>query len=493
MSPRVGRAALTAATGIAIFVGCASSDGTTAPAGMQLTEAQLLDPATCQACHSEQYAQWSGSMHAYASKDPVFLAMNKRGQRETSGALGSFCVQCHAPLAVKRQLTTDGSNLDAVPESMRGVTCYFCHSVASVAGSHNAPLSLATDGVLRGSIKDPFVDGRPHGAGYSTFLDRDTSDSAQMCGSCHDIQAPPGGNVERTFAEWQSSVFAQIRGATCSQCHMPQSTVEKPVANVPNAPLRRTHDHSFAAVDTALTDFPDKDRQRAAVDSFLATTLQTAICVEPFGATAKVSVLVDNVATGHAWPSGASQDRRAWMEVVAYAGGNTVYSSGALADGANVVADKAADLWLLRDCIFDGAGSEVSMFWQAASYESDALPVKVTFDPADPRFYETHKFRTFPGTGEAIPLPDRVTLRVRLEPIGADVLDDLVRSGDLDPATRAAMPTLAVGPMLEWTQATAKTTYLDRVTGSTVFCATGSNLNVQADKFPAPTHTRCGP
>ena len=60
-----------------------------------------------------------------------------------------------------------------------------------------------------------------------------------MCGSCHDIHAPPGGDIERTFVEWQSSVFQQIRGATCSQCHMPQSTTLKPVANVPGAPLRR--------------------------------------------------------------------------------------------------------------------------------------------------------------------------------------------------------------------------------------------------------------
>ena len=32
-------------------------------------------------------------MHAYASDDPVFQAMNKRAQRETNGALGDFCVR----------------------------------------------------------------------------------------------------------------------------------------------------------------------------------------------------------------------------------------------------------------------------------------------------------------------------------------------------------------------------------------------------------------
>ena len=34
-----------------------------------------------------------------AMDDPVFIAMNKKGQRETNGALGTFCVNCHAPMA----------------------------------------------------------------------------------------------------------------------------------------------------------------------------------------------------------------------------------------------------------------------------------------------------------------------------------------------------------------------------------------------------------
>ena len=72
------------------------------------SRAELLDPATCAACHAKHYDEWSASMHAYASRDPVFLAMNRRGQEETSGALGSFCVNCHAPMAVREGATVDG-------------------------------------------------------------------------------------------------------------------------------------------------------------------------------------------------------------------------------------------------------------------------------------------------------------------------------------------------------------------------------------------------
>ena len=38
------------------------------------------------------------------------------------------------------------------------------------------------------------------------------------------------------------------------------------------------------------------------------------------------------------------------------------------------------DLWLVRDCIFDGSGAPVDMFWQAASYDSNQLPGPVTTD-----------------------------------------------------------------------------------------------------------------
>ena len=79
--------------------GCSHSS---APPPTYLTRDALLDPQTCEQCHVDHYADWSGSMHAYASDDPVFRAMNERGQRETNGQLGDFCVKCHAPMALRR-------------------------------------------------------------------------------------------------------------------------------------------------------------------------------------------------------------------------------------------------------------------------------------------------------------------------------------------------------------------------------------------------------
>jgi hypothetical protein len=463
-----------------------------------LPKETMLDPQTCKGCHPTHYDDWSGSMHAYASDDPVFRAMNKRGQRETNGALGNFCVNCHAPMAVREGATTDGLNLDSVDPKLKGVTCYFCHSVDQVNGAHNDPLHLADDLVMRAAISDPFAN-NAHASDYSKLLDRNTLDSATLCGSCHDIVTNPGAAIERTFSEWQGSAYSHApTGTTCGQCHMDQSPQQVAVAQVPNSPLRRIHSHAMPGVDVALTSFANTATQLQLVQSFLDTTLQSALCVEPLGNDTLISTVLDNVAAGHGWPSGSAQDRRAWVEVEAYdADGGIFYQSGVVPDGGSPITSSDPDLWLLRDCMFDGSGSQVQMFWQAASAEGDELPAQATFDPSDRRYYQTHIQRFWPGTGRSLGrVPDHVTMRVQLQPIGLDVLDDLISSGDLDSSLRAMMPTFTVGAQnvaLTWTSAAATASYIDQNTGNPVYCVTETNFNVQSDKVPAPVNAHCSP
>ncbi len=459
-----------------------------------LDRAAMLDPATCQSCHPAHVREWAGSMHAYASDDPVFVAMNARGQRETNGALGDFCVKCHAPMALREGATKDGLNLATVPSALKGVTCLFCHSVASVEGAHDAAVTLSADLAMRGEYADP-VANPAHASSYSPLHDRDHLQSAGLCGACHDVVSPAGAAIERTYAEWQASVYAHgSGGATCGQCHMAQSTVLVPIAAAPNipSPPRHYHAHDFPAVDVALTPgFPSAQSERDAVQQFLQTTLQSALCVTQEGG---LRVLVENVAAGHAWPSGAAQDRRAWAEVIAYSGGRVVYQSGVVADGTPVVSVQGdPDLWLLRDCMFDAQSRPVSMFWQAATTEGNELPAQSTNVLTDPRYYQTHLVQRFPRALNAVvsPLPDKVTLRIRLQPMGLDVLEDLVASHDLDPTVPAAMPTWDVTAPLEWSPQTATMTYQE--SGVRVACVSTSNFNVGADKTPATGHARCSP
>jgi hypothetical protein len=455
----------------------------------------LMDPASCQPCHADHVAQWSGSMHAYAGEDPLFLAMNQRAQRETQGAIGSFCVKCHAPVAVRTGATSDGLNLPELPAHLRGVTCYFCHSVSEVSGTHDAPLTMASDGVMRGGFDQP-VANTAHPSAYSALHDRENAKSAALCGSCHDIITPNGTHLERTYAEWQGTLFAESGplGLTCGQCHMNGRIGV--AATAPGVGLRRVHDHTFPGVDTALTDFPYLEQQKTLVQSALDDTLQAALCVKGGGGAVTLQVVLDNVGAGHGFPSGATQDRRAWVEVVAYEKGAAVYQSGVVPEGGSVVALADPDLWLLRDCLLGADGEPVHMFWDAARYDSNQLPGPVTAVQSDPRYYLTHVMRSFPrptSTPAVIAAaPDRVTMRVRLVPVGLDVVDDLIESGDLDPAYRAKMPTWTLtGTDLEWTEAAATIKYVEQ--GQPVLCVTKGLSTGANASTPAPEHAACAP
>ena len=263
MRPLHGTLSLLAAAvaaSVASASGC-SSNGPAPAAAPSAKRADLLDPDQCKSCHPNHWADWSTSMHAKAADDPVFIAMNKRGQRETNGKLGTFCVNCHAPMAVRDGLTQDGLNLDSLDAKYKGVTCYFCHSIDSVGTQHNnASVHLSDDLVMRAELADAQPNGF-HASTYSTLHDTHQPDSATMCGTCHDIVAPAGGHVERTFAEWQSSIFSHPGGLTCvaENCHM---NVDRGITQAAvGGPQRAFHKHDFPAVDVPMTPTPENQPQ----------------------------------------------------------------------------------------------------------------------------------------------------------------------------------------------------------------------------------------
>jgi len=410
-----------------------------------LTREERLDPQSCAGCHPTTVREWSGSMHAYSSVDPVFRAMNARGQREAQ--LGSFCVKCHAPVALAEGATTDGTNLDQVPAHLQGITCVFCHEIDAVTGTHDAALTRANDGVMRGGIADPF-ETPAHESQYSPLHDRKTLESSQICGSCHDIVTPRGVALERGFEEWKGSLYSSpssIERVSCQGCHMPSK--DGRVADVEGAPVRRLKSHAFPAVDQALTPFPEIEAQAALIEQELATVLQASLCVYPFANGSTVAITLENIAAGHHFPSGASHDRRAWLELVATIGDRTVFSSGV--DGPS-----APDTWLFRDHVTKDDGTEALMFWDVAHVEPSILPAPATRDPLDPRFAATHRTRTF---SIPKPTPEVIRARIRLQPIASEVLDSLVASGDLDPAIAARMPIHDLrSTVMEWRAADGK-------------------------------------
>lgn len=447
--------ALQVAFCVAATVGCDNNKPTSrreplAPA-TTLERAELLDPETCKTCHRQHYDQWASSMHAYATDDPVFVAMNKRGQRDAD--LGPFCLECHAPMAVREGYANAVTDPASIPKPLRGVTCYFCHNIVHLGeGDTNNPLELANDTTMRGGIKDP-VKSSAHGVQYAAHLDGNQPESADLCGKCHDIETPAGVHLERTHAEWKQSLFsdpAPGRFLTCAGCHMASYSGVAASDPFSTSPTRRVHQHLMPGVDKALSPFPEVDVQDLAVRCALQNSVSVALSVRPRDAGVSVRVAIESNA-GHGWPSGATQDRRAWVEVTAYdAQDKLIFEHGRIPEGTAVSevedrnGDGKADLFQFRDRVFDANDKPVHMFWEAEKYVSEALP-----PPPRERLGDHVKTRDFPIPSQ---VPAKVRATVFIRPIDVDLVDDLVKSGDLDEAIRSKVPTFTVGTF-EWLKA----------------------------------------
>ena len=145
-----------------------------------------------------------------------------------------------------------------------------------------------------------------------------------------------------------------------------------------------------------------------------------------------------------------------WVEVVAYdARDEVIFESGHIAD--DETAEKAAgedgfdpQLALFRDWMYDADGEPTHDFWEAAPSEAhplgfESLTLPFTID-AGVRHTLTARY-TVARFAEIA----RMTVRLRIRPMGFDVLRDLVDSGDLEEKFLKEVPTFTLhGAAVEW-------------------------------------------
>jgi hypothetical protein len=222
------------------------------------------------------------------------------------------------------------------------------------------------------------------------------------------------------------------------------------------------HEHLWPAIDQALTPLPGGAALAAGIQRDLdpavaiigpaafATNLQYGgICLDPLSG-GILSVRMDSIGTAHDWPTGAAQDRRAWLEVVAYDAMNTVvFHSGTLADGTplpdGMDPEQLADpnLFGLWDRAFKSDGSPAHMFWDIAQLDSrQLLRPPVTLDKNSPLF-DHSTTKAFPVQG-VLGSIDHITARIRIRPLSYALLADLVGSGDLAAGAVPRLPTLDI-------------------------------------------------
>ena len=292
------------------------------------------DPQSCRQCHEQHVADWEGSMHSYAEKDPVFRAIADVQASDFVGEAGQFCTECHTvpgflqnetpiingPRGEKVQRT---SGLSVAASA--GVSCDVCHSATQVLKNVNAQILFEPNGTVRG----PFDDAQPNDFHKSVFSPLHTT--GDLCAGCHNVKVPFNYKdvpLESTGFEW--TTWRSMGGEKqCQDCHMPERA-RGPAA--PGGPDRTLHTHTFVGVDVALVDHPDKDRQLAAARDLVtkAVELGAVLVADASGKTTGFTASLKNVA-GHAVPSGVTSERRMWLEATLVDGqGTATYSTGML-------------------------------------------------------------------------------------------------------------------------------------------------------------------
>ena len=262
---------------------------------------------------------------------------------------------------MKGHATGVGAALDA--DDQQGVDCEACHrsidasavqpavmydgaTIAALAALDpqapyigNARLHWDPRDVRHGPYDD--ADSPAHAAAGSPF-----TSSSELCGQCHEVLSPlrnllgAAGTdtgfpfpLDNTYTEWLSSDYA--RGATaksCIACHMPAARGDAlKVSTFPSAmPRANPRTHVFvggnawgleavklAAPEIATDRSGAFDVAAAAVQAMLESAVQIDVTpgqAPEGGTTVDLVVRVTNL-SGHKFPTGYADGRRAFLQV----------------------------------------------------------------------------------------------------------------------------------------------------------------------------------
>lgn len=378
------RAGLLAAMLLAATAGVAAITGIAEPTKASAQEPYtFLEPKMCGACHPQQHAQWQHSLHALAHTEPIYDRYFIQASRDSDGALQIYCASCHTPIGVLNG-SIPFTPLPQGPEDTRlanpveqaGISCDFCHSIEGYTEIRNANYIVDRSNVKRGPYEDADAQGF-HESAYSP-LHR----SAEFCAVCHVVDHPVNGiHLEMTYQEYIESGYPE-EGVLCHDCHMNRNLGNGPnrlpgKASILGPDRDHVADHFFVGPNIVFADEPGAEELR----ELSLALLRKAASLEITGATLAdgrlvVNIDVTNKGAGHSIPSGITELRQVWLEVIVTGpDGNTVMHAGALDDAGEIRPDTVIYTTIVKDA----QGKATTKFWLTEEKHSDyRIPARTT-------------------------------------------------------------------------------------------------------------------
>jgi hypothetical protein len=287
---------------------------------------------------------------------------------EAQGLSPEFCSRCHTPIGVVSTEIPplDGSGLSEV--SKEGVQCDFCHVVAESEGIGNAPYVLEPGDVKWGRNMSG-ADSPSHEIEGHEFYDE-----SAYCGMCHNIYHPVNNlTLAATYTEWEEGPYAE-RGVNCQDCHMTPGIVSferNPGKAASSGPEREhVYTHYFAGGNAFVTEVMGEGRHEKKAIEYLQSAASLEVkapeSAEP-EENVEVEVKITNTGAGHKIPTGVTEEREMWLElIVEDANGREIYHSGSLDEKGRI--DQAT---VYHTVFADSEGNPTVKVWEAESVLSD--------------------------------------------------------------------------------------------------------------------------
>jgi len=351
-----------------VLCGCAGSKKKIADSS------EFRQPTYCAKCHRDLYNQWKGSPHNNSQKDPIYQKLYLLADKESDGQAENVCAAsvCHTPIGhlAAEIPPIDGSKLSDIAKL--GVQCDFCHTVSDFEKVGNGSYVVSPGKVKRGPFKN--AKSPAHKTEYSKL-----HTEAVFCGLCHNVNHPQNNlPLEATFTEWEEGPYNTgdaDTSTTCQDCHMtpgPGETFPNPGRAASIGPERdHIFTHDFAGANVALAKIMNSPHHGELAEERLkaaATVEVVAPGTAEKGKPMPIEVRVKNVGAGHMIPTGVTELRQMWLEVLASdAEGSYFFGSGTLDNEGNV--DPGGVMY--NTVMGDIKGRRTTHIWKAEKILSD--------------------------------------------------------------------------------------------------------------------------